>query len=54
MFICKTCAEKEKLGTWHPVKSYGPCEFCSQTALCFDIPSHWIAAQQQRQKRENP
>jgi tRNA(His) guanylyltransferase len=38
MFICSPCADKNK--AWGILRSWGPCEMCSTTGSCYDIPSH--------------
>ncbi len=39
MFICNSCLEKNWPSAWGMVQSYGPCEVCGYTCVCFDIPS---------------
>lgn len=44
MFICNDCL-KERFANWGSLsKSWGHCEFCKRTRVCYDIPSDQLIA----------
>ena len=38
MFICNDCYPLDELDSLITPKSYGPCESCHKTTVCYDIP----------------
>lgn len=53
MFFCRPCAIKEEwpdsLST-----SYGKCEVCGKSAVCYDVASKYLPEPKPKKVRKNP